>query len=60
MFDFIFLVWDFYSDIFGLLNNTYIRYGWYADDVVSLGSVLFSALVIGFVVSLFWKGARAQ
>ena len=58
--DFISLIWELYSDIFGLLSNTVIRYGSGVNDVVSLGSILFSALVIGFVVSLFWKGAKSQ
>lgn len=54
------LIWNFYTGIFNIFNSTIIRYGNSPDDTVSLGSILFSAIVIGFVVSLFWKGAKAQ
>lgn len=60
MMDFIWLVWDLYTGIFNKLGEATFRYGSGANDVTSVGSVLFAAIVIGFVVSLFWKGARAQ
>lgn len=54
------IVWNFYTGIFNKINATEIKYGESPDDIVSLGSILFSAIVLGFVVSLFWKGAKAQ
>lgn len=58
--DFIWKIWDLYTGIFNALGAATFRYGAGENDVTSIGSVLFAALVIGFVVSLFWKGARAQ
>ena len=60
MMDFIWLLVDLYNGIFNKLNSTLFRFGTGENDVVSIGSVLFAAVVIGFVVSLFWKGAKAQ
>ena len=60
MMDFVWEIWRLYTGIFNELNVAYFRYGDGANDVTSVGSVLFAAIVIGFVVSLFWKGARAQ
>ena len=60
MTEFIWKIWDLYTGIFNELNSAVFRYGNGANDVTSVGSVLFAALVIGFVVSLFWKGAKAQ
>lgn len=58
--DFIRLVWDLYAGIFNQLNGAVIAFGDGLNESASVGSIFFSALVIGFVVSLFWKGARAQ
>ena len=60
MMDFIRLVWDFYARIFDKLNGIIIDFGDGSSLSTSLGSILFSAIVIGFVVSMFWKGAKAQ
>lgn len=60
MTEFIWKIWDLYTGIFNELNNAFFRFGNGANDVTSVGSVLFASLVIGFVVSLFWKGAKAQ
>lgn len=60
MYEFFWMLADFYSGIFSKLNNAYFHYGSNSNDYTSVGSVLFAALVIGFVVSLFWKGAKAQ
>lgn len=60
MMDFIWKIADLYNGIFNKLNSAVFRFGSGANDVVSVGSVLFAAVVIGFVVSLFWKGAKSQ
>ena len=60
MMDFIWLLVDLFNGIFNKLNTALFRYGSGENDVVSIGSVLFASVVIGFVVSLFWKGAKAQ
>lgn len=60
MLEFIWKIWDLYTGIFNKLGSTYFRFGSQPNDVTSIGSVLFVALVIGFVASLFWKGAKAQ
>jgi hypothetical protein len=53
--DFFELFISFISDIFGLLNRFSIQSFGYS---ASLGSILIAFLVIGFVISVFWKGAR--
>ena len=60
MMDFIWLIVDLYNGIFNKLNSAVFRFGSGSNDVTSIGSVLFAAVVIGFVVSLFWKGAKSQ
>lgn len=60
MLEFIWKIWDLYAGIFNKLSSTYFRFGPLQNDVTSVGSVLFAALVIGFVASLFWKGAKTQ
>lgn len=50
------LISDFYKDIIGLFNSTQLDGGAYQ---ITLGSILFCCLVIGLVVSVFWKGAKA-
>lgn len=60
MMDFMWLLSDLYNGIFNKLNTSLFRFGSGENDVVSIGSVLFASVVIGFVVSLFWKGAKAQ
>lgn len=49
------LVADFYSRIFNLLFSTTF---FLAGLNVSYGAILVAFLVVGFGVSLFWKGAR--
>lgn len=58
--EFIWLLVDLFNGIFNKLNAATFRFGTGANDVTSVGSVLFAAIVIGFVVSLFWKGAKSQ
>lgn len=60
MLEFIWKICDLYTGIFNKLSSTYFRFGTLQNEVTSIGSVLFAALVIGFVVSLFWKGAKSQ
>lgn len=59
MYEFFYMIADFYAGIFDKLNQAVFRYGSSSWDVTSVGSVLFAAIVIGFVVSIFWKGARS-
>ena len=59
MMGFIWKIWDLFTGIFNKLQEATFVY----DDsghVTSLGSVLFACLVIGFVASLYWKGAKSQ
>ena len=60
MLDFVFLVSRFFVNIFGLLGDTLLPFGTGFNDTVSLGGILFVCLVLGFVVSIFWKGAKSQ
>lgn len=60
MMDFIWLIVDLFNGIFNKLNSAVFRFGTGANDVTSVGSVLFASIVIGFVASLFWKGAKSQ
>lgn len=57
--DFVWLITDFYQGIFNKLQNAIILTGYGFNDVTSIGTILFACIVIGFVVSLFWKGAKA-
>lgn len=47
---------DVFRRVVDLLNDT--TFELYSYDV-SLGSVLMAFLVIGIVISVFWKGAKA-
>lgn len=47
---------DFYNLIIDLLNSVKFELGGYE---VSYAGVLFVFLVIAFVVSVFWRGAKA-
>ena len=60
MMEFFGLLADLFSGIFDKLMSAYIYYGDGYYEYTSVGSILFAALVIGFVASLFWKGAKAQ
>lgn len=60
MLDFVFLVSRFFINIFAVLGNTLIPFGGGFEDSTSLGGILFACLVIGFAVSIFWKGAKSQ
>jgi len=46
---------DFYVDIFGLLSRPVFEMGGVS---VSIGSLIFIAVVLNIVVAVFWKGAR--
>ena len=59
MMNFVWMIWDLYTGIFNKFQQAVFVYST-SGKVTSLGSVLFACLVIGFVVSLFWKGAKAQ
>lgn len=53
---FINLFVDLWKQIINLLSNTAIELGGYT---VSLFSVLLVMVIIGFVISVFWRGAKA-
>lgn len=59
MLDFFRLLSDFFHDIFTLLMGTVIRYGDGFNDITTLGAILVAGVVIGFVVNVYWKGAKA-
>ena len=59
MLDFVWLVTNFYQRIFNTLHDATIRFGTGANDVTSVGAILFVCIVIGFVAHLYWKGAKA-
>lgn len=46
---------DFYVDIFDLLSRPVFDMGGVS---VSIGSLIFIAVVLNIVVAVFWKGAR--
>ena len=54
--DFISMIANFWKSIITLFDYHPLQIG---DYQVSLFSILFAFLVISFVVSLFWKGAKA-
>lgn len=60
MMQFFYMLWGFIGGIIDELNAAVFRFGDGVNDVTSIGSVIFAALVIGFVVSMFWKGAKSQ
>lgn len=59
MLDFVWMITNFYQRIFNLLQEATIRFGTGQNDVTSIGGILFACIVIGFVVHLYWKGAKA-
>lgn len=60
MLDFFYLLATFFHRIFSLLGDTVIPFGGGLDDSTTLGGILFACIVIGFAVSVFWKGAKSQ
>lgn len=55
MYEFILLIRDFMMDLIGLLNAVSFSIG---NTSVSYGGLIFAFLVVGIVVSVFWKGAK--
>lgn len=58
MIDFFVLIANFFKSIFNLLNTTIIN-GGSGGQFTSLGGLIFVLIVLGFIVNVFWKGARA-
>lgn len=56
MSDFFILIRDFYVDIFDLFDKYSFTIGNYEVNYLSM---IFVFIVIGFVVSIFWRGAKA-
>lgn len=54
--DFFSIIANFWRSIIALFDSRPLQIG---DYQVSLFSIIFAFLVIFFVVSLFWKGAKA-
>lgn len=50
------LLSSFWGRILDILNNAYIPYG---DVRVSIGGLIFAFLVVGMVITIFWKGSRS-
>lgn len=55
MFEFISLLRDFWKSIISVFDSYPINFAGYN---VSLISLIFAFLVIGFAISYFWKGAK--
>lgn len=55
---FFYMIADFFGGIFNLFNNTYFRFADGASGITNLGSVFFAMIVVGFCISLFWRGAK--
>lgn len=55
MFEFLLFIRDFFLDLIGLLNSISFTVNGIS---VSYGGLLFAFLVVGIVVSVFWKGAK--
>lgn len=55
MLEFFNMIRDFWSDILGRLNGVQISIG---SIRVPFGGLIFAFLVVGIVVSVFWKGAK--
>ena len=53
--DFFVMVYNFYTSIFNLFSNTVFEI---EGTRVSLAALIFVPLVIGLVISVFWKGSR--
>lgn len=53
---FVDLFFDIFNSLIGLLSSmTFSVYG----IEVNYGAIVFAFLVVGFVVSVYWKGARS-
>lgn len=55
MLEFVNLISDFWSSVLGLFDRYPIKIG---DYEISLIWLIFAFLVVGMVVSYYWKGAR--
>lgn len=55
MYQFILFIRDFFTDLIDLLNSITFNIG---NVSVSYGGLIFAFLVVGIVVSVFWKGAK--
>lgn len=55
MSEFISLIQNFYSSILQLFGRTVLNIG---VIQTSLGGIIFACVVVGFVVNLYWKGAK--
>lgn len=49
------LMSDFYTSIFNLFSNTVFEI---EGTKVSLAALIFVPMVVGMVVTIFWKGSR--
>lgn len=56
MADVILLIRNMFTQLWGLLMSIIIPYG---NVNVSFGSVVVVFLIIGFLITIFWKGARS-
>lgn len=56
MLEFFTMLRGFYQSILSLFGQTVITFG---SVKTSLGGIIFACVVIGFVVSLYWKGAKS-
>ena len=56
MVDFVYMIAEFYNDIFNdVLMNITIYHG---TTPTSFGAILIVGAIIGFVITVFWKGAH--
>ena len=56
MVDFVYMIADFYNDIFnGIFMNMTFYHG---GSSTSFGAILIVGAIIGFVITVFWKGAH--
>lgn len=56
MVDFVSMIADFYNDIFnGIFMNMTLYHG---SSPTSFGAILIVGAIIGFVITVFWKGAH--
>ena len=61
MLEFVTLISSFFVSIFNIFSDTVIPFGGnFSGSSFTLAGLLFACLVIGFVVSIFWKGAKSQ
>ena len=54
------LLYDFFLDILNSFYDATISFGDGSNRATSLGAIIFASIVIGFVASIFWKGAKSQ